>query len=267
MTDTEPTWIDVHTHLEMLELAPDATLKEAAAQGVTQFITIGTHPDENKRVLEIAKAHFPVVACTLGLHPHEAKFYTSEAEAEIERHLSEPYVVGIGEIGLDYYYDHSPRDVQMDVFRKQMHLAEKHALPIQIHTRDAEDDTIAILNEFAGRVRGMFHCFTGSMKLAEEGLRLGYNISFSGIITFKTAGELREVVKRVPLDRIHIETDAPFLAPVPMRGKKNTPAFIVHTAKLVADLKQVSEAELSRQLHANARNLFAKLRIPPARPA
>ena len=253
-------WIDTHTHLEMLEGLPEDAIKDAESHGVSQFITIGTHPEDNKRVLEIAKKYFPRVACTLGLHPHEAKHYTDEVEKEMESHFSEPCVVGIGEIGLDYYYNHSPREVQLEVFRKQMRLAEKSGLAIQIHTRDAEDDTIAILKEFEGRVRGMFHCFTGTRRLAEEGLKLGYNISFSGIITFKTAEDLREVVKMVPLDRMHVETDAPFLAPVPMRGKKNVPSYIVHTAKKIAELKGVSESELSQRLTENTRKLFPKLK-------
>ena len=255
-------WIDVHTHLEMLESLPEEAIRDARAHGVSQFITIGTHPDENVKVLEIAKKHFPLVACTLGIHPHEAQHFNPAVQAEMEKHLSEPFVVGIGEIGLDYYYDHSPREKQREVFRAQMEMAVKHALPVQIHTRDAEDDTIEILEEFRGRVRGMFHCFTGTIKLAEAGLDLGYNISFSGIITFKTAGDLREVVKRVPLDRMHVETDAPFLAPVPMRGKKNTPSFIVHTAKKIAELKAVSETELSELLKNNTRRLFPKLIEP-----
>jgi TatD DNase family protein len=255
-------WIDVHTHLEMLESLPEDAIRDAQSHGVSQFITIGTHPDENIKVLAIAKKHFPIVACTLGIHPHESKFYSGQVENEIESHFGEPWVVGIGEIGLDYCYDHSDRAVQRDAFRKQMELAARSGLPIQIHTRDAEDDTIAILKEFEGRVLGMFHCFTGTVKLAEAGLAMGYNISFSGIITFKTAEDLRDVVKRVPLDRIHVETDAPFLAPIPMRGKKNKPSFIVHTAKKIAELKGVPEAELSRQLEANTRKLFPKLPRP-----
>jgi TatD DNase family protein len=252
-------WIDTHTHLEMLENSPDEVLRAAEEQGVKQMITIGTHPDENKKVIEIAKKYFPKVACTLGIHPHEAQHYSHDVERDIEAELSQPYVVGVGEIGLDYHYDHSPRGQQQDVFRKQLDLAARHRLPVQIHTREAEEDTVKILREFKGLVTGLFHCFTSSAWLAREGLDLGFNISFSGIITFKTAEDLRDIVKIVPLDRIHVETDAPFLTPVPFRGKKNAPALIVHTAKKIAELKGVSEEELSGHILDNARKLFPKL--------
>jgi TatD DNase family protein len=252
-------WIDVHTHLEMLEGTPEDVIAQAALEGVYRFITIGTHPDENKKVLQIASRYFPTVACTLGIHPHEAVHLTDQVFEDIEKRLNDPWVVGIGEIGLDYYYNHSPHDIQRAAFRRQMELAAKHKLPIQIHTRDAEDDTIEILNEFKGRVTGLFHCFTGTKRLAEAGLALGYNISFSGIITFKSAEDLRNVVKMVPIERMHVETDAPFLAPIPMRGKKNTPAFIVHTAKKIAELKSIPEERLSEQLIKNATHLFKKL--------
>ena len=166
----------------------------------------------------------------------------------------------LAEIGLDYYYSHSEHDVQREVFRKQMAIAAEFNLPIEIHTRDAEADTIEILKEFSGRVKGLFHCFTGTQWLADEGLALGYNISISGVVTFKSAEALRAVVKTVPLDRLHIETDAPFLAPVPNRGKKNEPALLVHTAQVVAELKGISVEELSRHTSENARRLFTKLK-------
>jgi len=254
-------WIDVQAHLEMLEQSNDTALNLATEQGVTQMITIGTHPEENKKVLQIAQRYFPQVVCTLGIHPHEAKFYNDEVEQEMEQHLQKPAVVGVGEIGLDYYYEHSDRELQKEAFRRQLHMAQKAQLPIEIHTRDAEEDTVKILKEFKGQVKGLIHCFTGTEWLAKEALDVGFDISFSGVVTFKNAQSLRDIAKWVPLDRIHVETDAPFLAPVPHRGKKNHPALIVHTAQLIADLKGVPLEELSSHTLQNAKKLFTKL--PP----
>lgn len=254
-------WIDVHTHLEMLEEAPDKVLDLANQEGIQQLITIGTHPDDNKKVIAISEKYFPKVVCTLGIHPHEAKFYDDQVEAELKDQLLAEYVVGVGEIGLDFYYNHSDPEVQKQVFRKQLDIAEQFALPVQIHTRDAEKETVEILKDYQGRVKGMIHCFTGTRWLAEECLALGWNISLSGVVTFKNSSDLRETLKIIPLNRLHIETDAPFLAPVPMRGKKNTPAFMVHTAKLISVIKAVSELELRDQVYKNALKLFTKLPV------
>jgi TatD DNase family protein len=251
-------WIDVHAHLEMLEADADETLKTASEAGVHHMITIGTHPEDNKKVLALAEKHFPRVACTLGIHPHEAKLYTDEVESEMKQQLAKACVIGVGEIGLDYYYNHSDREAQKKAFDRQMRLAEQASLPVEIHTRDAEEDTIAILKRFEGSVKGLIHCFTGSQWLAEEALALGYNISFSGILTFKTAQNLRDTLKTVPLERVHVETDSPFLAPVPHRGKKNTPALLIHTAQLIADTKGVTLEVFRKQAHENARKLFPK---------
>lgn len=254
-------WIDVHTHLNMLEIAPEVALHEASQNHVQHMITIGTCPDDLQTVLDIAEKYSPRVACTLGIHPHEAGLYNDEIGAWIRRHAVRPHVVAIGETGLDYYRNENPRDVQIHAFREQMKIAQDFALPVEIHTRDAEEDTIAILKEFSGRVRGLLHCFTGTWELAKAGLDCGFNISFSGIVTFKNAEPLREVVRKVPLDRLHVETDAPFLAPVPHRGKKNQPAWVVHTARCVADLKGVSLADLEIATRQNAINLFTKFSL------
>ncbi len=251
-------WIDVHAHLEMLEMSGEEAVRLAEANGVTQMITIGTHPDENKKVIDVAKKFFPKVACTLGIHPHEAKFYSDSVEAELEAQCQAEYVVGIGEIGLDYYYSHSEHDIQKEAFRRQLALAKKLKLPIEIHTRDAEADTIEILKEFPGTT-GLVHCFTGTTWLATEAIKLGLDISFSGIITFKNAESLRETLKTLPLDRIHIETDSPFLTPNPHRGKKNNPSFLVHTAQFVADYLKLPLEELSQKTWANSRRLFPRL--------
>lgn len=252
-------WIDVHAHLNMLEEGVEAAIANAKAAGVRKIVTIGTEPEDHPIVLDIARKYYPDVYCTLGVHPHDGKSYTEEAGKFIEAHAQEPVVVAVGEIGLDYYYDQSPRMEQQEAFRQQLAIAQRTGLPVEIHTRDAEEDTIAILKEFQGKVTGLIHCFTGTEGLAKAALDLGFNISFSGVVTFKNADSLRQVVKMVPLDRMHVETDAPFLAPIPLRGKKNTPAFVVHTAKLVAELKGVSEEELARQTRENALKMFPKI--------
>jgi TatD DNase family protein len=253
-------WIDVHTHLNMLEADAEAVLAAAAKEGVERMITIGTGADDHAKVVAYTEKFSPVVCGALGYHPHDAKDYTPEAETYMRAHLNDAGIVAVGEIGLDYYYNHSPHDVQRDVFRRQMALAEEFKLPVEIHTRDAEADTVEILKEFKGRVKGLLHCFTGTQWLADEALAIDYNISISGVVTFKTAEALRAVVKTVPLDRLHIETDAPFLTPVPFRGKKNEPAFLVHTAQVVADLKGVTIEELARATGENARKLFPRLK-------
>lgn len=253
-------WIDIHAHLEMLEDSPDEAIAKAQAVGVERLITIGTEPGDHPLVLALAKKHFPVVSCTLGIHPHHGAEWTPAVESYLRAHLNEPEVVAVGEIGMDYYYKQSPPEAQKEAFRRQLALAEEFNLPVEIHTRDAEQDTVDILNEFKGRVRGVIHCFTGTAWLARQCLDLGYNISISGVVTFKNADELRATCKMIPLDRIHVETDAPFLAPVPMRGKKNTPAFVVHTAAAVAELHDISLETLSARTNENARQLFPKLK-------
>lgn len=254
-------WIDVHTHLNFLkDTPPEKAIADAEAQGVSRFITIGTEPQDLPQVIALARKFWPKVGCTLGIHPHEGKVYSDETHAYIDQNADDPHVVAIGEIGLDYHYDSSPRDQQQDAFARQLELAYKHGLPIEIHTRDADEETIKILRE-AKPQTGIIHCFTGTMWLAKNALDLGLDISFSGVVTFKNAGDLREVCKYVPLDRLHVETDAPFLAPIPMRGKSNVPAYVVHTAKAVAELKGISEAELLAATRANARRTFPKLQL------
>ncbi|WP_373999106.1 TatD family hydrolase [Bdellovibrio bacteriovorus] len=253
-------WIDIHAHLNMLEEGVEAAIANAKAAGVRKIITIGTEPGDHPIVLDIARKYYPDVYCTLGVHPHDGKVYTEEAGRFIEEHSSEPCVVAVGEIGLDYYYDQSPREQQKEAFRAQLEIAKRTKLPIEIHTRDAEEDTIEILKEFKGEVTGLVHCFTGTEWLAKQALDVGLNISISGVVTFKNADSLRATVKMLPLDRIHVETDAPFLAPIPMRGKKNTPAYVVHTAKFVAELKGISEEQLCEQTRINALKMFPKIK-------
>lgn len=259
MNQQTTNWIDMHAHLDKLEESPEEAIEKARAAGVKKIITIGTEPSDHPVVLELSQKYYPDVFCTLGIHPHEGVLYAPEAGQFIEANLHLPQVVAIGEIGLDYYYEHSNREDQKKAFRAQLLIAQKHQMPVEIHTRDAEADTIEILKEFAGQVTGLIHCFTGTQWLADEALKLGYHISISGVVTFKSADALRDVVKSIPLDRLHIETDAPFLAPVPQRGKKNTPAFVTHTALKVAELKGISLEALSRITCENAKLLFPKL--------
>lgn len=252
-------WLDLHAHLNMLEEGAEEALRLAREAGVVKVVTIGTEPQDLPLVLELAEKNYPDVFCTLGIHPHEGQVYTDEIGRFIETNLAKPWVVAVGEIGLDYYYEHSSHEEQKQAFRAQLEIAARTQMPVQIHTRDADEDTIMIMKEFAGQVRGIIHCFTGTAWLAQEALALGYNISISGVVTFKNAESLREIVRSLPLNRIHVETDAPFLAPVPMRGRKNTPAFVVHTAKFVAELKGVSVDELAKATRENALRMFPKI--------
>lgn len=252
------TWIDVHAHLNMLELDPDAAVLDAETHGVKNLITIGTNPEDWPLVLSYAKKHFPKVACTLGVHPHDAEVWNDAVRDQLVSGLVHPEVIAVGEIGLDYYYDNAPKEAQKKAFREQMSIAAQYNLPVEIHTREAEQDTLEILKEFKGQVKGLLHCFTSSWSLAEQALDLGYNISISGVVTFKNAEELRETVRKIPLDRIHVETDAPFLAPIPKRGQKNRPSFVVHTAAFVAELKGVTTEVLAEATFKNATRLFAR---------
>lgn len=254
-------WIDMHCHFPLMDQTSQQIIDDASENDVQNMITIGTHPDDLKKSLEIAKQFFPKVACTLGLHPHDANKYTSEIENFIYKNAVEPEVVAIGEIGLDYYYERSPRDIQKKVFEAQLNIAQSLNLPVQIHTRDAEEDTIAILQNFQGNIKGDLHCFTGTQSLANQALDLGLDISLSGIITFKNAKDLQQVALSLPLDRVHIETDSPFLTPMPHRGKKNAPSFLIHTGEFLAHLKQVPIPKLQNQLLYNASRTFPKLSL------
>lgn len=255
-------WIDIHCHLDRLEGGAEYALKLAQEAGVKNLITIGTEPEDLPVMLELAKKYAPYVYCTLGIHPHEGVKYTNEVGDYLRANAPHPRVVAIGEIGLDYHYNQSPKEEQLHAFREQLQIAADLDLPVEIHTRDAEEDTIAVLKEFEGRVKGLIHCFTGTATLAQQALDLGFNISISGVVTFKNAEDLRQIVKNIiPIDRLHIETDAPFLAPIPMRGRPNTSAYVVHTAQVVADLKNVSLQTLSEQTKKNAQQLFKKLII------
>lgn len=253
-------WIDIHCHLDRLEGGSEKALQMAIDAGVKRIITIGTEPEDLPVVIALAEKLSPYVFCTIGIHPHDGVKYSAEVGQFLKKKSIHPRVVGIGEIGLDYHYNQSSRDDQLIAFREQLRIAAEEGLPVEIHTRDAEEDTVKILSEFKDSVKGVIHCFTGTEHLANEVLNLGYNISISGVVTFKNAESLRHIVKTIiPLERLHIETDAPFLSPVPLRGKPNTSAYVVHTAQVVAELKNVSLQILSEQTKKNAEKLFFKL--------
>lgn len=257
--------VDSHCHLDFPEFAPElgAVVARAKDAGVGVCVSIGTRMDGFPRVREIAE-NFPNVWCSVGVHPHEAEKELLESPKPLVDAARHPKVVGIGETGLDYYYEHSPRQQQVANFRVHIEAARQTGLPVIVHTRDADDDTINVLREeMAARpFTGLIHCFTGSKRLAEASLELGLYISVSGIATFKKSDELRAVLKDVPLDRLLVETDAPYLAPMPHRGKRNEPAFVKHTAAALAALKGVSAQELEDATTSNFFRLFTKVVRP-----
>ena len=259
--------VDSHCHLDFPDYdgSVDAVVERARAAGVGVCVSIGTELKRFAGVRAVAE-RFPDVWCSVGVHPHEAEKELLEGPALLLAEARHPKVVAIGETGLDYYYEHSPRALQIANFRAHIAAGRQAGLPVIVHTRDADDDTIAVLEEemAKGAFSGLIHCFTGTQKLADAALRLGLYISVSGIATFKNSGALREVIQGVPLDRLLVETDAPFLAPMPHRGKTNEPAFVVHTAKMLATLKGVSDSELAAATTENFFRLFTKVKRPDA---
>jgi len=256
---------DSHCHLDYLARDGDldAVIARARDAGVEAMITICTKLSEFEIVRDIAARH-DGIWCSLGVHPHEAAEEGQRTAARLIELSRAAEVVGIGETGLDYFYEHSPREAQRDSFRAHIEASRETGLPLIVHARDADEDTISILREehAKGPFGGVIHCFTAGPELARAALDIGFYISIAGIVTFKKAEELRAVVRDVPLDRLLIETDAPYLAPVPKRGKRNEPSFVAHTAAAVAELKELSVADLARATSENAFRLFAKARRP-----
>jgi TatD DNase family protein len=256
--------VDSHCHLDYytpMEL-PDV-LSRAAAAGVTEMVTIGTSLAQSERLPAMAEAH-PNLWCTIGVHPHhaaEAPIPTPETLAAMATH---PRVIGIGESGLDYFYDKSPRDIQAENFRVHIRGARLAGVPLCIHARDADDDIALILRQERDREGGfdfLLHCFSSTRLLAEAALEMGGYVSFSGILTFPRSSELREIARDVPPDRLLVETDAPYLAPVPFRGKRNEPAWVAHTAKRLAELRGLTLEALADLTTANFRRLFRKAAV------
>ena len=283
------TLIDSHCHIDgpQFDEDRDDVVRRAREAGVAVMLNVGTgnpHSDDFRRAVRVAESYENVWA-SVGVHPHDAKLYDDRAEEHLlELARGSEKVIAWGEIGLDYYYDHSPRDVQRDVFRRQIRLAKELDLPIIVHSRDANDDTVEILkeenslqakangleltaNSFGAEKNsrkplalshkpGVMHCFGGTPEMALALIEVGFYISFAGNVTFKKAEELREAARVVPLDRLLVETDCPFLTPVPHRGKRNEPAMVVHTAQFLAELKGVEFDVLARQTTENFSRLF-----------
>jgi TatD DNase family protein len=258
-------WIDSHCHLDFPDFAGelDGVIARAQANGVSRFLTIGTHLSKHAQVTAVAE-RYAQVWCTTGLHPHEAANEDIAGPEILVRNAQHPKVVGIGETGLDFYYEHSPRAEQETAFRHHIAAARETQLPLIVHTRDADPETVTILrDEYArGPFPGLIHCFTSGQALADAAVELGFYISVSGIATFKSAQAIRDVLKSVPVDRLLVETDAPYLAPIPHRGKRNEPAFVVHTGAMLAELKGVSAESLAAATSANFHRLFRKVPTP-----
>lgn len=253
--------IDSHCHLDFPDFAEelDEVVARAKRTGISHMVSISTHLSKFPGVLAVAE-RFENVFCSVGIHPHEAGTEVEVSTDELVNLAQHPKVVGIGETGLDFYYEHSPRDVQERQFRTHINAARETGLPLIVHTRDADTDTIRILEEehAKGAFPGLIHCFSASQELAERMVAIGLYISFSGIVTFKKAEELRDVARILPEDRILVETDSPYLAPVPRRGKRNEPAFTAFTAARIAEVRGVSPSEIARTTTENFKRLFAK---------
>jgi TatD DNase family protein len=256
--------VDSHCHLEFPDFADEreAVIARARAAGIGHMLTISTRVRRFDDIVRIAEAHADI-SCSVGTHPHQAAEEPEVTTDDLIALARHPKVVGFGETGLDFYYDNSPRDIQEEAFRRHIRAALGAGLPLIVHTRDAETDTMRILREEGEGtgLTGVIHCFSSSRWLAEQALDFGFHISFSGIVTFKRSDDIRETAKSVPLDRLLVETDAPFLAPVPMRGRRNEPAFVTHTAELLAGLHGLSPETLARR---STENFFALFRRAPA---
>ena len=257
--------VDSHCHLDFPDFADelDDVIARARDAGIESLLTICTQVTKFDHVRAIAE-RYDHIHCSVGIHPHNAASEPTVTATHLVRMADHPKVIGIGETGLDYYYDKSPRDRQRDNFRVHIEAARETGLPLIVHSRDAEQDTADILADEMGKgaYTGVMHCFSSRAELATAALDLGLYISLSGIVTFKNAEELREIAKAVPDDRLLVETDAPYLAPVPKRGKRNEPAFVAHTAAHVAELRGVSLDDLASTTTENFYRLFAKAKRP-----
>jgi len=256
-------FVDSHCHIdgEAFDADRDAVVQRAKDAGVTAMLTVGTgnpHDGEIARAVETAEKYENVFA-SVGVHPHDAKLYDDKAENHLIELAKHEKVIAWGEIGLDFFYDHSPHDIQIEVFRRQIKMAKSLNLPIIIHSRDADYETVEVLTEecsgedFRG---GIMHCFGGTAAMAKDLMEIGFLISFAGNVTFKKAENLRDAASVVPLEKLLIETDCPFLAPVPNRGKRNEPAFVVHTAQFLADFYNLEVEKLARQTTQNFMTFF-----------
>ncbi len=257
--------VDSHCHLDFSDFGVEAAdvITRAKSAGVGVMQTICTKLTEFPNVLKVAESYDDIYA-SVGVHPHEAEPEGNFTESDLHKLTQHKKVIGIGETGLDYYYEHSQKEPQKISFLKHIHVAQETELPLIIHTRDAEEDTLEILTAEMQKKKftGLLHCFTGTQKLADAALELGLYISISGIVTFKNAVDLQNTVRTIPLERLIIETDAPYLAPVPMRGKRNEPAYLTHTAQFIAKLRGITVEDLAEATTQNFFRLFTKAARP-----
>lgn len=254
--------VDSHCHLDFPDFANDldALVGRARTAGIGRMVTISTRVQKLDGLLAIAE-RYPDVFCSVGTHPHHAAEEPDITTADLVAQTRHPKVVALGEAGLDYHYDYSPRDAQETGFRRHIAAARETGLPLVIHTRDADDDTTRILEEEMGKgaYPAVLHCYTGGRALAMHAVELGLYVGFTGIVTFKKSDDLRAIAAALPADRILVETDAPYLAPGKFRGKRNEPAYVVEVARLLAETRGVSFEELSRQTTENFHRLFSKV--------
>ena len=253
--------VDSHCHLDFPDFEDDMDdiVARAGEAGVSHMLSICTHVTKFDPVLAVAE-QYDNIFCTVGIHPHNAAKEPEVTAEHLIRMARNDKVIGFGETGLDFFYDKSPRDLQKSQFKVHIEAAREAGLPLVVHTRDADEDMAEILKEETGKgaFSGLLHCFSSSRDLAETALDLGLYLSISGIVTFNKADELRKIVKEAPLDRLLVETDAPYLAPVPKRGKRNEPAFTRHTAEKIAEIKEISFEEVATATTDNFFNLFSK---------
>lgn len=249
--------IDTHAHLEMEAFDGDreAVLARAAEAGLTAIVTVGTTLPDCEKAVALTRLYKPVYAA-VGIHPHEVKDIDAATYDALRVLAQQEKVVAIGEIGLDFFYDLSPREVQLRCFQEQLNLAEEMDLPVILHDREAHPEILEILRSRKGSLRGVLHCFSGNWAMACECLDLGFHLSVAGPVTYRKADQLRAVAREVPLGRLLIETDAPYLAPQPYRGKRNEPAYVMETARYLAGIRGIPVDELEQQTTANARRLF-----------
>ncbi len=253
----KPVLVDTHCHLDMEAFDEDRAevVKRAEDADIKYLINAGSDRNGNIKGLELSR-EYPNVYSSVGIHPHDAKILDESLYKELKKWAKEPKVVAVGEIGLDYHYFHSPKDVQIEAFRQQVALARGLGLPIIVHSREAGNDTMRVLREEKADTLGVLHCFSGDIDMAKKAMELGFYISIAGPVTFKNATKLREVAKFIPDDFLLIETDAPYLTPEPLRGKRNEPSYLKHTAGVVADIRGVNIDDMARITTYNAMRLF-----------
>ena len=249
-------FIDTHAHLDMMERKPGEIIRDALGKGVIKIITIGVDLESSRKNRQLAE-HYDNVYTAMGFHPHESQRMHEQELIDLEALLRAAQIVAVGEIGLDYYYQHSPIESQKKAFREQIDLARRLDLPIIIHDRDAHEDTLQILKEKALGMRVILHCFSGDRDMAQWCIKQGFYLGVGGVVTFKNAWALSQIIREMPLNQLLLETDAPFLTPVPFRGKTNEPKYIPYIAQRIADLKGLPLSKVAERTTANASQCFS----------